>query len=351
MTQLMIEARHFHTATLLSGGDVFIAGGYGGVWNPNIPIPPSGMVGVTSCAARATTERFNVGSGAFTASGSMNYLRWCHTATLLQSGKVLLIGGLGGDSTAEVYDPGTGVCTVTTGNPTCSRSFGHSATLLASGKVLVAGGYTLAASGSSLGIAELYDPSTGLFTATGAMVNPRHSHSATLLPNGKVLLAMGCNGVNGCNSAEEFDPSSGTFSAVSAPNVNALGHPGILLGNNKVILPGGYPAQAEALLFDYTTGNFAATGNMANPRAAHTATLLGNGKVMVLGGIGAGFGTTTGGGMLSSGEQYDPSAGAFSAGSGLTYARAWHTSTLVSSGKILVAGGWGGPVLANFELI
>src|SRR6266404_627112 len=106
------------------------------------------------------------------------------------------------------------------GNMTTTRS-GHTATLLQNGKVLIAGGAGVSA--------EFYDPDSGAFTITGDMTRPRHGHTAVLLPSGKVLIAGGAGA-----SAELYDPNRGTFSA---------------------------------------------TGDMVQVRVAHTATLLGNGKV------------------------------------------------------------------------
>ena len=144
-----------------------------------------------------------------------------------------------------------------TGSLTTARLI-HTATLLNNGKVLVAGGTP--DFNTPLSSAELYDSASGTWTATGSLNTARFFHTATLLPNGKVLVAGGtANGSgNGLSSAELYDPASGTWSA---------------------------------------------TGNLNTARSAHTATLLPNGKVLVTGGQG------TGGGFLTSAELYDPSTG------------------------------------------
>ena len=119
--------------------------------------------------------------------GSLATARFRHTATLLNSGKVLVAGGTNDSinilSSAELYDPATGTWAAT-GSLNTAR-YQHTATLLPNGKVLVAGGV-----GTGLVIlrsAELYDPATGAWVATDNLATARWVHTATLLPNGKVL--------------------------------------------------------------------------------------------------------------------------------------------------------------------
>src|SRR5262249_20124323 len=147
--------------------------------------------------------------------------RALHTATLLPNGKVLVVGGIDADeggritNSAEIYDPATGIWAATGGLNTASRS-DHSATLLPNGKVLVAGGLTQIVTYLTTNTAELYDPSTGRWSATGSLSTARHYQTATLLPDGKVLVAAGsgANNVSNTplNTAELYDPSIGTWS-------------------------------------------------------------------------------------------------------------------------------------------
>ena len=170
-------------------------------------------------SARVVTAQ---STGAFTATGNLTRLRQFHTATLLTNGKVLITGGfavngsLSLSATAELYDPATGSFAAT-GNMNAAR-YMHTATLLPEGKVLIAGGNNSIAGGclcDPMASAELYDPVAGTFTATGEMTTARSGHTATLLNDGKVLMAGGP--VNHrSQSAEVYDPTTGTFTATGA---------------------------------------------------------------------------------------------------------------------------------------
>jgi hypothetical protein len=217
-----------------------------------------------------------------------------------------------------------------TGSMTTSRYY-HSATLLSNGKVLIAGG----SNGSALSTAELYDLATGTFASTGSMTTVRYLHTATLLPNGKVLIAGGSNGSTPKSSAELYDPATGTFTLTGSMTTARYCHTAALLSNGKVLIAGGLNGSAlsTAELYNPATGTFALTGAMNTARYYHTATPLSNGKVLVAAGYNAVSGT------LSTAELFDPAAGTFASTGSMGTSRRSHLATLLSNGKVLITGG------------
>ena len=334
--------RFGHTATLLPGGKVLVVGG-------------------ASFGPTNSSELYDPATGAWNITGSLNLPRIRFTATLLPNGKVLVAGGHTSSSptptnTAELYDPATGAWSLT-GNMNKPRAW-HSATLLENGKVLIVGGY-----GSDvLNSAELYDPETGMWTTTGILNQGRIAHTATLLQNGKVLVAGGTDSIffaftvneeygPGLISAELYDPSTGSWTATGRLNTGRWVHTATLLPNGNVLVAGGgssdmgllvdMPDTAE--LYSPTTGTWSYTGNL-NHRAHHAAMLLPNGQVLVVGG-------EIYQGILNNAEIYDPGTGNWSSTANLNAPRYLHTATLLSNGKVLVVGGsnWSG-VLPGAEL-
>lgn len=269
------------TATSLQNGEVLLAGGFihsfdcDGNFSDN------------------TAELYDPVAGSFSDTGNMVAARGGHTATLLMTGKVLLAGGADVDpsgtglTTAELFDPGTGSFTAT-GSMAVGR-FRHTATLLQSGKVLITGGVLLASS-SPTSTAEIYDPATGSFTGTGGMTKAREEHTATLLADGKVLIAGGESPGSGSSdllptaTAELYDPSTGVFSAAGSMTKARSLHTATLLPSGRVLIAGGGDDNSTAELYDSSTGSFSITGGMEIGRSGHTATLLGDGSVLVAGG-------------------------------------------------------------------
>jgi len=282
-----------HTATLLQNGTVLLTGGFiNDVWDDYLDNVSDNGAGLYDSA-----------TGVWSGTGNMTANRGGHTATLLANGKVLIAGGADTDPTgtglasAELYDPGTGTFTQT-GSMTVGRYL-HTATLLQNGKVLIVGGALTSASDPDA-TAEIYDPATGTFTMTGAMATAREQHAATLLADGRVLivggttsppaslssawLATGTVNLEGTASAEIYDPSTGSFSGTGSMAAARTFHTATLLPSGKVLVAGGGGENSTAEIYDPATGSFSTTSGMEIGRSGHTATLLPNGSVLVAGG-------------------------------------------------------------------
>jgi WD40 repeat protein len=295
-------------------------------------------------------ELYDPAKGKWTNTGSMVTARTWHTATLLPNGKVLVAGG---DkfhdcndvyiANAELYDPVKGTWTGT-GSMGDARIW-HTATLLPNGKVLVAGGQKGTVYTNILATAELYDPVTGIWTRTGSMSASREHHTATLLPNGKVLVTG--ESFDSTTDSELYDPATGTWAPTGAmKNTRGCGHVATLLSNGKVFVTGGQGGGGlegprfvtTSELYDPATGKWADTDTLSKERISPTATLLPNGKVLVTAGL---YGCE---------ELYDPVAGTWKRTAAMKQDRLNCTATLLPSGKVLIAGGFNGCSLESAEL-
>jgi len=290
-------------------------------------------------------------TGTFSPTGSMTTPRDGQTATLLPSGRVLIAGGSGFVSTetngitntetevlasAELYDPTTRIFSPTGSMVTARHR--HTATRLADGRVLVAGGMS-GFDSPTVASAELYDPKTGKFTATGSMASARAGHTATLLSDGRVLIAGGYDSGSGPLAglpAELYDPKTGQFTATGSMASPRSFHAATLLSDGRVLIAGGDDAQLRMIgpaeLYDPKTGQFAATGSMTAARYLHTATGLADGRVLIAGG-------TDGSKPLASAEIYDPATGSFTVTASMATARPGCTATLLTDGRVLMTGG------------
>jgi large repetitive protein len=304
----LATARGYDTATRLSDGRVLIAGGNPRQWQFDGPF-------------LASAELYDPKSGTFSPTGSLVTARNLQTATLLLDGRVLIAGGNDTEAhsfaSAELYDPTTGTFSPT-GSMVVARGF-HTATRLADGRVLIVGGASAGWNGDFLASAEIYDPKTGKFTATGGMAVARGNHTASLLPDGRVLITGGTDtGTSSLALAEIYNPETGKFATTGPMMAARTFHEATLLADGRVLVTGGDPAGwiyngpflATAEIYDPKTGKFTPTGSMSDRRTYHTATLLADGRVLVI----AGYGDA---GPLASAEIFNPTKGTFSpAGSG-----------------------------------
>ncbi len=246
------------------------------------------LFAIASVAAPATPAL--AGNGSFSTTGSMNFARDGATATLLQNGEVLEVGGFNftnGDLTsAELYDPTKGKWTLT-GSLTAPRQ-AQDAVLLPNGQVLVAGGYDPSVSmAPALATAELYNPSTGVWTATGSMNVARDGFALVLLQNGEVLAAGGdqAPGSGIPSTAELYNPATGTWTATGSMTTSANSAGAILLPNGDVLV-------ADVDIYHPATGTFTALNPPAPSGAGGPVGLVLKGNVLTYSGANA---STSGG--------------------------------------------------------
>lgn len=333
-TGAMATARSLHFAVALADGRVLVGGGTDGA------------------ATLASTELYDPGTGAFSSAGDLATARTRATARRLANGRVLVLGGTDGAGAAlascEVFDPASGAW-FSIGDLVTARARLDAAPI-PDGRLLIAGGEDGAA--SMLTDCELFDPQYpghGQFVVTDDPSTVRTRPATALLHDGRVLMAGGTVSLFvGSNTAEIYDPATATWNATGNLVAGRSAGMATTLADGTVLLCGGsnvlFPL-ATAELFDPAAGTFAATASMSTARLDATASLLPDGRVLVAGGSG-------GSGVLQSAEVYDRAAASWTATGNLVTARREHVAVPLSDGRVLVAGGvdGSGQVLTSCEL-
>jgi uncharacterized repeat protein (TIGR03803 family) len=274
------------------------------------------------CDARAQTWATNT---------PLQVARWDHTTTLLSNNTLLVAGGavynMSGDfvdtNAAEIYNPLAGTTTLV-GSMNDTRH-SHQATLLQNGRVLITGG---GGDGSS----EEYDPTAQSWTNFSYMNEERLAFTATLLTNGLVLAAGGYDDSQGIEvtNTEVYDPGSQTWTTTTPMPYAADTLAAVLLPSGKVLVCGGYNGTNDvtnAVIYDPAAQTWTYTGPMNEPRDGHAATLLKNGKVLV-----------EGGNYDNSAEIYDPGTGHWTVAGSMNDGHENVDAVLLTNGEVLVTG-------------
>ena len=324
LTGSMNVARSSHSATLLQDGRVLVYGGY-------VDSQPT-----------FTAELFNPATGTWTPTGGTFYARGAHQATLLPSGLVLVTGSAG--KPEEMYNPATqGWYSVP---PMLTPRTSHTATLLPDGRVLVAGGYNGTQHGNGLVECEIYDPATFTWTRTGSLSLGRFSHQATLLANGKVLVAGGFGpDLDVAFSAELFDPATGRWTRASGLFHSRGGMMFQLtsLNNGQAVLTGGLindgsrRSLPSVEVYNPGTDGWYSAANLVYPCRYHAAARMLDGKVIITGGWDADREHPRI--ILKRSQTFNPNTLVWSVTQDMNHARAFHTLTVLKDGRVLAAGG------------
>jgi hypothetical protein len=286
-------------------------------------------------------EIYDPATGTFTATGRMVFNHGnAPTATLLNDGRVLILGGFSAPSNAELFDPASGKYSAIAATTIEPHAVFHTADLLPDGRVLIVGGLNgdenVAKPNSG---AELFDPKSQTFTKVSSLAAKRRRHTTTALTDGRVLVIGGSDTAGGAiGLVEAFNPTSGSFSILGSTSVGRVSPTSALLPNGKVLIAGGYDNAASAEILDPVKGQSSATGSMSRPREETSAVILSNGQVLITGG-----GTTpTYNEATNTSDLYNPASGVFTPVGNMGSARTQHPTITLLDGRVLVVDGQNG---------
>ena len=305
-------------------------------------------------AASEPQEQIPLGPG-FELAGSLSMGRWGLSATVLEDGTVLVVGGQErrsfsrrSPSEAELLAPGATEW-LKTEQVTYERSF-HTATLLTDGRLLVAGGSgrevlaeeedRVFRGRKDLATVEVYDPDSGKWSEAAEMLTARSSGRALLLEDGRVLVIGGSSGVKVIDKVELYDPATDEWTEAEPMSTVRSFHTATVLVDGRILVVGGQTrnmAQASTEIYDPATGEWTVAADLARPRSAHSAVLLGDGRVLVVGGSDLGASNVLG--PETTAEIYDPVADTWTLVATDLKPRISHESALLPDGRVAVVGG------------
>ncbi len=332
--------RFIHRAALLDDDRVLLTGGARAIW-----------------VITNTVDVFDPSNNSISPAAAMSVKRWSHTATTLADGRVMVTGGRTGVSanpassffgvvldTSELYDPATDSWSPTGSMNVARRS--ATQTLLPDGRVLICGGGDGVSTGTAMAIAscETFDATTGTFTLVGTMTTPRSAHSANLLDDGTVLITGGSNGAGTSaptTLAEIFDPATNTFTAVGPMNFPHLAQTGAKMRDGRVMLAASYYGSGgitdDSEIYDPVSQTFTIAPSMFKQRIDIGGQPLLDGTVLVAGGVATGAFPSV---FHSSSEVYDPVADKWRLSGIMADGRDEFSGALLNDGRVLVAGGF-----------
>ncbi len=319
-------------------GDAVLAEGDSGSTSALVPLSLSTVRGVPVTATFSTADgTAGAESDYDSTSGTVTFAPWTTTATILvpvrgdteREARETFLVNLSNSNAYATIDDSTAVVTIndddsplaTTASLIANRQQ-HTATLLPNGNVLVVGG----------GTAERFDRS-GAWSAVTAPGLYRSRHTALMMPSGKALITGGW-WFQALGTVQVYDPATGAWGNTQSLAAPRADHTTTLLADGRVLAVGGTQsagAVGAAEVYDHGSESWSPAGSLITARSLHTATLLGDGRVVVVGGFGSS-------GALGSVEIYD---GTWSAGPSLTTERSGHCAVLLGNGKVLVVGGDG----------
>jgi hypothetical protein len=330
-------ARDLHSGTLLQDGRVLVAGGR------------TAIIDVTHQFTN-TCELYDPDSETWSFTGSFQGpARYVQQEVLLSDGRVLVAGGTVARTVepneafhtniCEIYNPATGTWSET--GSLMEERANFEAIRLSDGKVLAVGGVTESVGAATLlKTCEIFDPTTGVWSSTGALQQTNTAVTLSLMPDGKVISVGGHGGdPDGQLSAcEVYDPQTRNWSPVTSLNIGrSINHQSpIFLPDGRLLIAGGNTAGGgtpTCEIYDPSSDSWSLTGSLLDPL-----------RLVVLSGLPDGNGLAIEGWYGDSPQGrtqlYDPEAGMWSPGSSMTLHHANHAYTTFSDGHVMVISGF-----------